>query len=128
MVLTIADGMPGMKYTESSFGELLQNLRKARGLTRAQLAEDGFSPVPAVIGLAKAHNVTTNELLGVKQTKDALVEDNSEARRQWKRFQMIAPQPERDQKAVVHLMNSLAAGSAVRKNGSAPAGEHRHGR
>ena len=39
MALTIADAMPRNKYGETSFGERLQNIRKARGLTQVQLAE-----------------------------------------------------------------------------------------
>jgi transcriptional regulator with XRE-family HTH domain len=141
MAFAIADAMPRKKYTESSFGERLQNFRKARGLTQVQLAEAaettqravsfyeteaGFLPAHAVISLAKALNVTTDELLlSLKPPKAAPVEDHSEARRQWKRLQLM---PERDQKAFVRLINSLIAGSSLRKNGSAQAGEHRHGR
>ena len=133
MALTIADAMPRNKYGETSFGERLQNIRKARGLTQVQLAEAaettqraisyyeteaGFPPAPAVIGLAKALHVTTEELLGLKPPKVAPVEEDSEARRQWKRFQMIATLPERDQKAVVRLIHSLVAATAIRKNGA----------
>jgi len=143
MALTIADAMPRERYTQSSFGERPQNLRKALGLTQVQLAEaaettqravscyetEAGSPhAPAVISLAKVLNVTTDDLLGLKPPKAVPVEDDSEARHQAKRFQMIATLPERDQKTVVRLIDSLAAGSSVRKNGSAPAGEHRHGR
>jgi transcriptional regulator with XRE-family HTH domain len=123
MAFTIADAMPRNKYGETSFGERLQNIRKARGLTQVQLAEAaettqravsyyeteaGFPPAPAVIALAKALGITTDELLGVKPPKVERVSDDSEARRQWKRFQMIATLPERDQKAVIRLINSLA--------------------
>ena len=38
--------------------------------------------------------------------------------RQWKRFQMISTLPERDQKAVVRLINSLVAAVPVRKSGT----------
>ena len=94
--------MPRKKYGETSFGERLQNFREARGLTQVQLAEAatttrradsyfetdaGFPPAPAVIGLAKVLNVTTDELLGLKPSKAAPVEEESEARRHWKRFQ-----------------------------------------
>lgn len=141
MTFTIASAMPRTKYGETSFGERLQNIRKARGLTQVQLAEAatttqravsyyeteaGFPPAPAVISLAKALNVTTDELLGLKPSKVApVVEEDSEARRHWKRFQMIATLPERDQKAVIRLINSLAASVPVRKNG---AQGDRHGR
>lgn len=121
--------MPKKKYGETRFGERLQNIRKARGLTQVQLAEaaqttqrtvsyreteGGFPPAPAVISLAKALNVTTDELLGLKPPKVAPVEEDSEARRHRKRFQMIATLPERDQKAVVRLISSLFAASSLR--------------
>ncbi len=141
MTFTIADAMPRKKYGETSFGERLQNIRKARGLTQVQLAEAaqttqravsyyeteaGFPPAPAVISLAQALNVTTDELLGVKPPKIAAVEEDSESRRQWRRFQMITTLPERDQKAVVRLINSLVTATTVRRNGSTQGGE-RHG-
>ncbi len=140
MAFTIADAMPRTKYGETSFGERLQNIRKARGLTQVQLAEAaattqravsyyeteaGFPPAPAVVSLAKALKVTTDELLGLKPSKTAAAEEDSEARRPWKRFQMISTLPERDQKAVIRLINSLAAAGPVRRNGAQ--GE-RHGR
>jgi hypothetical protein len=37
------------------------------------------------------------------------IDDDAEARRMWKRFQMVATLPERDQKAVIRLINSLVA-------------------
>ena len=61
---TIPCVMPRKKYGETSFGERLQAIRKARGLTQVQLAEAagttqraisyyeteaGFPPAPAVI-------------------------------------------------------------------------------
>ena len=64
MPFTVADAMPRKKYGETSFGERLQVIRKARGLTQVQLAEAaettqravsyyeteaGFPPAPAVI-------------------------------------------------------------------------------
>jgi transcriptional regulator with XRE-family HTH domain len=133
MPFTIGDAMPRKKYGESSFGERLQAIRKARGLTQVQLAEAaettqraisyyeteaGFPPAPAVIDLAKALKVSTDELLGVKAPRVERINDDSEARRQWKRFQMVSTLPERDQKAVIRLINSLVAGGAARRNGS----------
>jgi transcriptional regulator with XRE-family HTH domain len=132
MPFTIADAMPRKKYGETSFGERLQAIRKARGLTQVQLAEAAetqravsyyeteawFPPAPAVIALAKALKITTDELLGVKPPKVERVHDGSEARLQWKRFQMISTLPERDQTAVVRLINSLVAAGASRRNGS----------
>jgi transcriptional regulator with XRE-family HTH domain len=119
--------MPRKKYTESSFGERLMGLRKARGMTQIQLAkaakttqraisyyenEAGFPPAPAVIALAHALNVTADELLGIEpQTREASkfeqVTSDPESMRQWKRFQRIALLPKRDQRAVIRLINSL---------------------
>ncbi len=133
MPFTIADAMPRKKYGETSFGERLQAIRKARGLTQVQLAETaettqravsyyeteaGFPPAPAVIALARALKITTDELLGVKPPKVERVKEDPEARRQWKRFQMISTLPERDQKAVARLINSLVAAGASRRNGA----------
>ena len=77
--------------------------------------EAGFPPAPAVVVLAKALQVTTDELLGVKTPKVERLHDDSEARRQWKRFQMVSILPERDQKAVIRLINSLVSASAGRQ-------------
>ncbi len=130
MSIAIACVMPRKKYGESSFGERLQSIRKARALTQVQLAEAagttqraisyyeteaGFPPAPAVIDLAEALGVTTDELLGVKPPKIERMNDDSEARRMWKRFQMVATLPERDQKAIIRLVNSLIAGSADKR-------------
>jgi transcriptional regulator with XRE-family HTH domain len=72
---TMTDVMPRKKYEETSFGERLQAIRKARSLTQVQLAEAagttqraisyyeteaGFPPAPAVIDLAKALNILTS--------------------------------------------------------------------
>jgi transcriptional regulator with XRE-family HTH domain len=118
--------MPRKKCGETSFGERLQAIRKARGLTQVQLAEAagttqraisyyeteaGFPPAPAVIDLAKALKVTTDELLGVKPPRVERANDDSEARRLWKRFQLVSALPERDQKAIIRLVNSLIANS-----------------
>ena len=137
MPFIITDAMPRKSYGETRFGERLQAIRRARGLTQVQLAkvagttqravsyyetEAGFPPAPAVIDLAKALRITTDELLGVKPPKVERINDDSEARRMWKRFQMVSVLPERDQKAVIRLINSLVAVGASRKNGSV--GEH----
>src|SRR5271165_5282271 len=130
---TIAAGMPRNKYGETSFGERLAAIRKARGLTQVQLAdaagttqravsyyetEAGFPPAPAVIARAGALKVTTDELLGVKAPRVERADDDSEARRQWKRFQRIATLPEREQKAVIRPINSLVAAGSVRGSGT----------
>jgi transcriptional regulator with XRE-family HTH domain len=133
---TIADEMPRKKKEDSSFGPRLAALRKARGLTQVQLAEatkttqrsisyyendDGVPPSSIVMVLAQALHVSADELLGLKPalkaTPSVAMDDDPETRRLWKRFQMVTQLPEKDQRAVIRLINSLAA-VGLRRNGS----------
>ena len=66
--------------------------------------------------LARALNVSTDELLGVKKgartlqsKKAAANHEDPELRRFWKRFQQLMTLPEKDQRAVIRLVNSLVA-------------------
>jgi len=116
--------MPRRKQPPTGFGKRLLELRKARGLTQVELAEltgstqraisyyeneASFPPAAAVIVLAKALHVTTDELLGLKQRETGPLEADPQLRRMWKRFQQVSSLPERDQRAVIRLINSLAA-------------------
>jgi len=114
--------------------------RKARGLTQVQLAaqagitqraisyyedDDGIPPAAALIELAKALKVSSDELLGLGRTKIAHVEDDAETRRLWKRFQIVTHLPGKDQRGVVRLINSLAAVSTLRLKNRPASGEPR---
>lgn len=104
MTFTMVGAMPRKKYNESSFGESLQKIRKARALTQVQFAE-------AAHGRAR--------------------QGDAKSRRHGKRFSVIATLPERDQKAVVRLIHSLVAGTSLRQNTSAQIGAQtgdQHGR
>lgn len=116
--------MPRRKQEDSSFGPRLATLRKARGLTQVQLAEaagttqraisyyendSGLPPASALIDLAQALKVSTDELLGIKPPKVERIDSDPETRRLWKRFQQIAGLPEKDQRAVIRLINSLVS-------------------
>ena len=126
---TIADAMPRTKKDDSSFGPRLAAIRKARGLTQVQLAQAaattqrsvsyyendaGIPPAAAVIALAKALKVSADELLGLKPPRIERVQDDAETRRLWKKFQMVAALPEKDQRAVIRLIGSLVAASGAR--------------
>src|SRR5271169_1953680 len=131
----MAHEMPRKKKEDSSFGPRLAALRKARGLTQVQLAEatrttqrsisyyendDGAPPSSIVMVLAQALRVSADELLGLKQPPQAgsaLTDEDPETRRLWKRFQMVTRLPEKDQRAVIRLINSLAAVAAPRQEG-----------
>jgi transcriptional regulator with XRE-family HTH domain len=129
MPLKITFAMPRKKYGETSFGERLASLRKARGFTQVQLAraanttqraisyyenEAGFPPVPAVLQLARALRVGTDELLGVKLPKIEHLTDGAETRRLWRRFQQMTALADRDQRAVIRLINSLVSSKEPR--------------
>jgi transcriptional regulator with XRE-family HTH domain len=112
---------------KDSFGQRLIALRKERDMTQVQLAKaaqitqraisyyetDGGSPPgPAVAQLATALKVTADELLGIQTkpreaSKFERVASDPEKQRLWKRFQRITLLPERDQRAVIRLINSL---------------------
>lgn len=129
MAPTIVLGMPRKKREETDFGQRLVALRKAAGLTQVQLADAAgtsqraisyyenhasFPPAPALIALAAALGVTTDELLGVGAPKrEAVARQSPELRRLWKKFQQVGDLPERDQRAVIRLINSLSAASGA---------------
>lgn len=126
--------MPRKKQPPTDFGERLAAIRKARGLTQVQLAEAagttqraisyyeteaGFPPMPAVIALAQVLKVSTDELMGIEEPESDLLRDDPETRRLWKKFQQVRDLPEKDQRAVIRLVNSLA--SASRGSEASPA-------
>ena len=130
---TIASEMPPRKKEDSSFGSRLTAIRKARGLTQVQFAhaagsaqrsisyyenDDDIPHASVVIALAKALKASADELLGLKPTRVEHVNDDAETKRLWKRFQMVTVLPQRDQRAVIRLINSLAAVGASRRNGA----------
>lgn len=121
---TIDGEMPRKKKQDASFGPRLTSIRKARGLTQVQLArtmgttqraisyyetDDGIPPAAAVIGLARALQVSADELLGLRAPKVERLKEDPETRRMWKRFRQVSTLPERDRKAVIRLINSLVA-------------------
>jgi transcriptional regulator with XRE-family HTH domain len=75
--------------------------------------EAGFPPASALIALAEALKVSTDELLGLKPRQPGHLEKSPELRRLWKKFQQVTKLPERDQRAVIRLINSLAAANQV---------------
>jgi len=121
----VAAMMGAKSRTASGLAERIVRLRKSRGMTQAELAkavgvsqanisyyETGVSdPATAVVAeLARALGVSTDLLLGIKSegtkaTRDAM---DTETRVLWKRFKKMRLLPERDQRAVIRLLNSLA--------------------
>ena len=127
MTLTITPAMPAKKPPLTSFGKRLVAFRQARGFTQIQLAkasgstqraisyyetEAEFPPGSMLITLAHVLGVTTDELLGVKPAK-LNGNGHTGTRRLWKRFQRMASLPEKDQRAVIRLINSLSSNSTA---------------
>ena len=126
MGFTITPVMPAKKPAQNAFGQRLVTLRQERGLTQVQLAkatgmtqraisyyetEAELPPSPAIITLASILEVSADELLGLKTPKPSKAElrtPNPETERLWKRFQRMASLAERDQRAVIRLINSLS--------------------
>ena len=119
--------MPSKVPPSSPFAKRLTALRTARGLTQTQLAEmigssqraishyetvADFPPPPVIIELAAALKVSADELLGLAPVKAAAAPSparDPETRRLWKKFQQVRSLPEKDQRAVIRLINSLVA-------------------
>jgi len=135
MALTMS-GMSRRKLqpsTENGFAQRLVSIRAARELTQTELAEmtgltqrtishyetgAGYPPAPTVVDLAKALKVTTDELLGAKPIKNAkATKMDAETKRLWARFQKLQALPEKDQRAVIRMVNSLSRASSGNRAG-----------
>lgn len=114
------DAMARKKRSDSNFAERLEKLRKSKGFTQIQLAkainstqraisyyenETDYPPAPVVAELANALNVSIEELMGIKPVKKK--KEDSKDRRLWKKFQQIKSLPDRDQRAIFRMTNSL---------------------
>ena len=110
-----------------SFGQRLAELRRLRGLTQVQLAEKlgstqraityyeneaDYPPVETIVELARILSVSTDELLGLKITKPTQevvdITTDPELRRLWRKFQQVAEWPEKDQNAVIRIINTVS--------------------
>ncbi|RMF58484.1 MAG: XRE family transcriptional regulator [Bacteroidetes bacterium] len=123
--------MPRKVEASSEFGRRLVEARKAQGLTQVQLAEAigssqraishyetvaDFPPAAVIIQLASALHVSADELLGIQKQRAAQPRDliDPKTRRLWKKFQQVMSLPEKDQRAVIRLINSLVAAQKQR--------------
>jgi transcriptional regulator with XRE-family HTH domain len=131
MRFTVVEDVPRIarQPEQTGFGRRLAELRKARGITQVQLAqtlnttqraityyenEADYPPVDAIIRLADALGVSADELLGMsngKPAKGRSEQDDPDVRRLWKKFRQVTRLPEKDQRAVIRLINSLANAS-----------------
>jgi transcriptional regulator with XRE-family HTH domain len=129
MLLKIDLAMPAKRTPKTPFGQRLFALRTARGYTQIGLAKalgttqrvisyyetKGELPPPDfLVALVRTLGVSTDELLGLKSAKLEHRKEDPKQRRLWKRFQRMASLPERDQRAVIRLINSLVSSKLPR--------------
>ena len=109
----------------------IADTRKERGISQQQIAKKLGVTQPIIsryergelrihaellVKIAKILKVTTDELLGLQppkndgKKKDEL--DTPSKRRMWKKFQQVAKWPEKDQRAVIRLINSVSEAKA----------------
>ncbi len=113
--------------SENGFGERLATIRKKHRLTQIELAElidsnqrtlshyetgAGYPPAPTIVDLAKALGVTTDELLGANISRKKEEKMTPDTKRMWNKFQQMLQLPDKDQRAVIRLINSLSTASS----------------
>lgn len=110
-----------------TFGQRLKQLRKAKGLTQVELGkligvsqrlltyyERRSKHIPANLlpALAKALRISVDELLGLKSTKEEFIPKHS---RIWKKLIMVEELPPKDQKVILHYINTIVKQYAIQK-------------
>ncbi len=123
------DAMPRYKEPASPFGERLVAIRKARGISQVELArlinstqraisyyevEAEYPPGAVVVHLAQVLHVSADELLGLRRPKDE--PKDQEEQRLWKKFVQMRALPEKDQRAILRMVNSLGAANGNGKH------------
>lgn len=110
-----------MKHKSSieDFGRRLADLRKQRGLTQRQLAdkigvsyrmiayyeaESKHPPAHLLLPLAKALNVSADELLGIKSIKQELDPQHAALWRRLKKAEQLSKQ---EQRALLHYLDAM---------------------
>jgi len=119
--------MPNQKEPTTIFGTRLLAARRARGMTQTQLADaigstqkaisyyeaTGGNPSADVITkLAKALTTTADDLLGLSEPAEQPTPATADERRLWRRFRQMLALPEKDRRAVMRMLDSLAKGRA----------------
>lgn len=117
--------MPGKKEPSTDFARRLLQLRRARGLTQTQLAEAAgtsqrvishyetvaeYPAVEVLVSLARVLRVSTDELLGLRAPprQAAPAAPAPQEKRLWRHLRVVASLPERDQRAVLRLIDTAA--------------------
>jgi len=120
-------------YIADGIGERIRRLRKERGWTQTELADQvgttkraiihyeshgKYPPAPILAAMAGAFNMTMDALMDPEEPETRLKRhepdllNDPEDRRLWKKFQQVKTLPQRDQVAVFRLVNSLVGNAA----------------
>ncbi len=122
-------------YIADGIGERIRRLRLERGWTQTALADrvgttkravihyethGKFPPAPILAGMAGAFGVTMETLMGPEEPERRLKRDEPDLlndpddRRLWKRLQQIKSLPERDQRAILRLLDNTISANGGR--------------
>ena len=129
---SIISFMPRTIRPDDGFGERLQTLRKQRGWTQSQLAdiidstkrainyyetEGKYPPAPVVADLAEAFGIRIEEMMGRKSPspQKGIVLETPKERRIWKKFKLVLELPDRDQQAVLRIVNNAVSAAQAHK-------------
>jgi transcriptional regulator with XRE-family HTH domain len=129
MALTLVAAMPAKKPPQSEFGHRLVAIRQARGLTQTQLADAmgttqrvisrletvaDYPTVPLLLELCRVLKVSADELLALKPPpRVEPPRQPPEEKRLWRHLRVVAQLPERDQRAVLRLIDTAAKATGV---------------
>jgi transcriptional regulator with XRE-family HTH domain len=120
---------------QESFGRRLARLRKQEGLTQQQLGDAvGISrrnvayyegqtehpPAALLPRFAEVLGTSIEALLGVEALRPSPEAQDRETRRLWKKLQQIRTLSERDQRAIIRVINSFIT-TTTKGQGKAPA-------
>jgi len=118
-----------LKEGEEGFGERLEKLRKAAGYSLRELAAEvgishrmlihyekhAGSPSSQLLPkLAKALNVSTDQLLGIKRIKE---NGRSRDNRLWRRFTRVEKLPPSERRPIIQFMDAILEKENFRKAG-----------
>jgi transcriptional regulator with XRE-family HTH domain len=116
-------------YIADGIGERIRRLRKERGWTQTEFAErigcsqrsityyerEGkYPPAPILAAMAGAFRIDIETLMDPDEPKKKAKTDdpdllNPEERRLWKRFRQLQMLPERDQRAVLRMLDAMSS-------------------
>lgn len=121
MDLRVGFDMPAKKQSLHEFGQRLTQVQLAATLDVSQRAGDSrletvaeYPTVPLLLQLCRVLKVSVDELLGLKPApRVEPLRQPPEEKRLWRHLRVVARLPERDQRAVLRLIDTAArAGKA----------------